>query len=56
MLNGLREKIWKKINKKKYSHFLFSELLLVTFFGVIYLYCQGIYNNTSDVMRVLACL
>jgi len=29
------------------------ELLLVTFFGVIYSYYQGIYNSINDVVRVL---
>ena len=32
------------------------KLLLMTFFDVIYLYCQDLYNNTSDVVRVLTCL
>jgi hypothetical protein len=29
------------------------ELLFVTFFGVIYSYCQDLYNSTNDVVRVL---
>jgi len=32
------------------------ELPLVIFFGVIFSYCQDLYNNISDVVRVLVCL